>query len=101
MSSRSERSSKRPGDSHDLLGALTLSEYHLRHPIAESAVVVDQREADIFVRQVPKLAYGRVDVRSAIGDGGEQFTESVFFDGVTPARIRIFHDSTGGHRHPA
>ena len=58
-------------------------------------MVVDQREADIFVRQVPKLAYSGIDIRPTLGNGGEQFAESVFFDGITPARIRIFHDSTG------
>ena len=87
---------QRLGDGDDLLRALTLPEDDFGHPVAQRAVVVDPGEADIFVWQVLQAVQSRIHAGAALGDGGKQFTESVLFDDVSPPRLGIFHDSTGG-----
>jgi len=48
-------------------------------------VVIDLREADIFVGKMAEFPYGRIDIGAAFGDGCQQFTESVLFDDIAPA----------------
>jgi hypothetical protein len=81
---------QRLGNGHDLGGALTLPQDDFRHPIPERAVMVDLREADIFVGQALKLPYGSINLRTPFGDGYEQLTESVLLDDVPPRGSECF-----------
>lgn len=45
-------------------------------------MVVELRVAQVLVRQVPQLLDRGLDVRPALGDGGQKLAQAVLFDGV-------------------
>ena len=69
---------------------LTLAEDHFGHPVAQRAVVVDLREAEILVRQMAQLVDGGIDAGAAACDGGEQAAQSTLFYGVPPGWLCWF-----------
>ena len=67
-------------DGDDLLRGLAEPEDHLRHGVAQAAVMVDAREADVLVRQVAELVDGGVYFEAAGRDGIEKGAEALLFD---------------------
>ena len=71
------------GDAGDLVGGLALTEYDLRKTLANGAVVVDAREAEVFeglpldAGQVPGPAFGVGRIQAAIADRVEQRAQRV------------------------
>ena len=55
-------------DTDDLVGGFAFAEDDFGHPIAQRAVVVKLRVADIFVGEVAQFPYGRVNFDAAGGD---------------------------------
>jgi hypothetical protein len=61
-----------PDDGFQLRKALRFAEDDLRRPLAQLAVVVDERDADVFEGQVVKALEPLVDREASLGDGAEQ-----------------------------
>ena len=55
-------------DTDDLVGGFAFAEDDFGHPIAQGAVMVELRIADIFVGEVAQFPYGRVNFDAASGD---------------------------------
>ena len=72
------------GDSANLLRRLTLTQDHLGQPVAQRAVVVDLREADVLVGQVLQLAHGLIDGRPPLGNGAQQVAQLPLVDSHPP-----------------
>jgi len=67
------------GDGDDLLGGLALAEHHLGKSVAQAAVVVEPREAEILVGQRTQPVQRLVDGTRAAPDGLEQLGQTLAF----------------------
>ena len=67
------------GDRRDLLGRLALAEDDLGHALAQRAVVIDGREAEVAERQALELGHRVTDGDVAGADALEELTQKPRF----------------------